>query len=110
MKTLKEVDIITDSISNGDRVNKSLRRASNKLSTVALALTMGVSGVAFTSCSDGAGNGQNCSDFDGSVADGNGSSAYDTGTFADPYDFGGDTDVTSSGDPSGNGDNCTDSD
>lgn len=78
----------------------------NTLKRGALSLTVATA-FSLASCSDS----KSCSDSDVTqYADGNGSTAYDTGTYADSYDFGGDTDTTVHGDDAGNGDECADFD
>jgi hypothetical protein len=97
--SLNDFDIRTDATSSESR--SSIPKM-NQLNSVMFALAIG--GMAMTGCSDE----KTCSDSDVSyVADGNGSTAYDT---FDSFDYGGDTDVNSNGDTTGNGDECRDYD
>lgn len=106
-KVLSETDIRTDSVL-GNRKNINIGGTSRSFNTVLYALAIGgIVMTGATACSDE----KSCSDYDVSrIADGNGSTAYDTGPNADPFDYGGDTDRSSSGDSVGNGDRCADSD
>ncbi|MCH2197245.1 MAG: hypothetical protein MK081_00555 [Flavobacteriales bacterium] len=70
-----------------------------KASSVVIALAVG--SAALSGCSDD----KPCTDADRGADP----YVYDTGQFADPYDFGGDSD-TGVADPAGNGDLCRDYD
>lgn len=89
--TLTDADISTSKLGYG-----SQRRPSfwSKTTTVVAALAIGT--FVTTGCSDPSGSGTSCTDSD--------VGRFDTGTNADPYDFGGRTD------PIGSGVRCSDSD
>jgi len=93
-KKLQKEDIVVKDITSSKNI---------KLGMISLAIG---SLLSLSSCE--LSDSKSCSDYDQS-ADGNGSSAYDTGYYADSYDYGGDTD-TGYGDSAGNGDRCADFD
>ena len=95
--TLVDADITT--VSNEKKETQSRPSYWSKASSVVMALAIG--STALTGCSDD----KTCTDADRGADP----YTYDTGAFADPYDFGGDSD-TGVADPSGRGFSCRDYD
>lgn len=98
---MKKFTLVDSDISTVKENDSPQRRPSywTKTSSVVMALALGTT--ILSSCSDD----KPCTDSDVGADP----YVYDTGTFADAYDFGGDSD-TGSADPVGAGDACRDYD
>jgi len=92
LPTLADEDIVTVSRASAQRVIRSGRNLTVSLALIATGTVM------LPSCSDE----KSCSDSDRGTQ-----APYDTGYYADPYDYG---QTTSTGDAVGNGDYCSDYD